>query len=160
MNRAIYAGSFDPITKGHMDIIKRASKIFDEIIVAVANNTSKNSMLDLDTKLVLINQSVRGHKLENVYATKLETGLIVDFAREKDAKILIRGLRSVKDFDYESSIEDLNKVQDPNIETVYLLSSARHRSISSTVVREIIQFEGQIEQLVPKPVVDYFQKNK
>ena len=115
MNRAIYAGSFDPITLGHLDIIKRASHLFDEVIVAVANNTSKNSMLNFDQKLSLVDQSIASQGLANVQAKTLESGLIVDFAKDQGASSLVRGLRSVKDFEYEIAIEDLNKVQDPAI---------------------------------------------
>ena len=158
MNRAIYAGSFDPITLGHLDIIKRASHLFDEVIVAVANNTSKNSMLNFDQKLNLVEQSIASQGLANVQAKTLESGLIVDFAKDQGASSLVRGLRSVKDFEYEIAIEDLNKVQDPVIETVYLVSSSKYRSISSSIVREIIKFNGRLDDLVPDPVVEYFKK--
>ena len=158
MNRAIYAGSFDPITLGHLDIIKRASHLFDEVIVAVANNTSKNSMLDFDQKLDLVDQTIASQGLDNVQAKTLESGLIVDFAKDQGASSLVRGLRSVKDFEYEIAIEDLNKVQDPAIETVYLVSSSKYRSISSSIVREIIKFNGRLDDLVPDPVVEYFKK--
>ena len=158
MNRAIYAGSFDPITLGHLDIIKRASHLFDEVIVAVANNTSKNSMLNFDQKLSLVDQSIASQGLANVQAKTLESGLIVDFAKDQGASSLVRGLRSVKDFEYEIAIEDLNKVQDPVIETVYLVSSSKYRSISSSIVREIIKFNGRLDDLVPDPVVEYFKK--
>lgn len=159
MKRAIYAGSFDPITKGHLDIIQRAAKLFDEVLIAVATNTSKNSMLESDEKLDLITQTLEVAELSNVKAVKFESGLIVDFAVDNEASVLVRGLRTVKDFEYESAIDANNKVQNPDIETVYLVSSPEHRSVSSTIVREIIHFNGNINTLVPKPVEDYF-KNK
>lgn len=115
-------------------------------------------MLDFDQKLDLVDQTIASQGLTNVQAKTLESGLIVDFAKEQRASSLVRGLRSVKDFEYEIAIEDLNKVQDPAIETVYLVSSSKYRSISSSIVREIIKFNGRIDDLVPDPVVEYFKK--
>lgn len=159
MNKAVYAGSFDPMTFGHLDIIKRGALLFDELYVAVATNTSKNAMLSLDDKFKAIQQTIKDEQLTNVKVVKFEDGLIVDFAKKLGANTLVRGLRSVKDFEYETEIDSMNKTQNPSIETIYLMASVATRPISSTLVREIAHFDGQLETLVPKAVIDVL-KNK
>lgn len=160
MNKAIYAGSFDPITLGHLDIIKRAAPMFDELIVAVANNTSKNGMLSFDQKLRACQEAVDQADLDNVKVVKLESGLLIDFAKKQGAETLVRGLRSTKDFEYEVEIDTLNKVLDDSIETIYLAASAETRAISSSIVREIATFDGDLSQLVPEPVIHIMKENK
>lgn len=158
MNKAIYAGSFDPITKGHMDIIERAAKIFDELIVAVATNTSKKSMFNFDEKISACREAIKEAELENVSVVRLENMLLVDFARKLGVKTLIRGLRSAKDFEYEIEIDTLNKVLNNDIETIYLTASAETRAISSSVVREIATFNGDLSQLVPRSVIEILKE--
>lgn len=159
MNKAVYAGSFDPITFGHLDIIKRSAELYDELIIAVATNTSKNAFLSLDEKMSTIQETIDIEKLSNVKVIKFTDGLIVDFAKEHNANVLIRGLRSVKDFEYETEIDSMNKTQAPNVETIYLMASKDFRPISSTLVREIAHFDGDLSELVPNPVNELF-KNK
>lgn len=158
MNKAIYAGSFDPITNGHMDIIERAAKMFDELIVAVATNTSKKSMFSFDEKLFACQNAIEQAGFENVSVIRLEDMLIVDFAKKLGVKTLIRGLRSAKDFEYEIEIDTLNKVLNSDIETIYLAASAETRAISSSIVREIATFNGDLSQLVPQSVIEILKE--
>lgn len=154
MNKAVYAGSFDPLTLGHLDIIKRSAKLYDKLIIAVATNTNKNIFLTLDEKVSTIQETIDDEGLSNVKVVKFTDGLIVDFAQEHKANVLIRGLRSTKDFEYENEIDSLNKTQAPNLETVYLMASKEVRPISSTIVREIAHFNGDLSTLVPRSVND------
>ena len=150
MRRAIYPGSFDPITFGHLDIIERSAELFDEIIVAVLNNSQKNALFSNDERVNMIKKLTS--KYPNVKVDSFE-GLTVDYAKKVDANIIIRGLRAVTDFEYELQIAQVNHVQYSNLETVFLTTSLNYSYLSSTVVREFASHGGDISQFVPAEII-------
>lgn len=153
---AIYPGTFDPITNGHLDVIERACKLFDGLIIAVAKSSGKNPLFSLDERVEMVNLAMREsqnisikvcvHPFENLIAT---------FAKEQGANILVRGLRAVSDFEYELQMGYANASLNPTLETVYLMPSLQNAFISSTVVRSILSHGGEIGHLVPKAVKEY-----
>lgn len=149
MALAIYAGSFDPITNGHLDILERAMQIFDEVIVAVLVNRSKNGLFTCDERVDMIRQVIQGMPRVKVESF---TGLTADYAKLKGAKILIRGLRAVSDFDAELRIALTNKKLNPELETVFLMTSSDYLFLSSSTVREIASMQGPTTGMVPAPV--------
>ncbi len=142
-HRAIYPGTFDPITNGHADLIQRASNMFSEVIVAIASNPSKQPLFSLQERVELITQ-VCAH-LENVKVTGF-TGLLANFARDNDADILIRGLRAVSDFEYEFQLANMNRRLNPDLESVFLTPSEENSFISSTLVKEVALHKGDVAQ--------------
>ena len=147
---AIYPGTFDPVTNGHIDIIKRACKIFDKIIVAVADNRDKNTMFSLNKRVELMKKAVnRFDKIE----VKSFSSLLVDFAKKENANIIIRGLRAVSDFEYELQMGYANSSLNSEIETIYLMPTLENAFISSSVVRSILKYNGDISHLVPKEIL-------
>jgi len=150
MKKAIYPGTFDPITNGHLDIIKRASNMFDEIIVAVANNKAKKSMFDLDTRLKMVKASIKN--LKNVTAKPFNS-LLVDFAKKENSKIIIRGLRAVSDFEYELQMSYANQSLDNEIDTIFLMPTLNNAFISSSIVRNILAYNGDVSHLIPKEIL-------
>ncbi len=150
MKRAIYPGSFDPITFGHLDIIERSSGLFDEIIIAVLNNSKKNALFSVDERVSMIRELVKGRS--NIRVASFQ-GLLVDFAKETDAHIVIRGLRAVTDFEYELQIAQTNKVEYPELETVFLTTSLNYSYLSSTIVREFAAYGGDISKFVPESII-------
>jgi pantetheine-phosphate adenylyltransferase len=149
MKTAVYPGTFDPITNGHLDIIKRASRIFDHIIVSVSNNLSKNPLFTLEERHRLIENSIRD--LDNVDVDVFD-GLLVHYAEKKGATAIIRGLRAVSDFDYEFQMALMNRKQNPKLETIYLMPSEEYTYINSTVVKEIARLGGRIDCFLPPAV--------
>ena len=149
MIKAIYPGSFDPITNGHIDVIKRASRIFDQVIIAVSQNINKQSFLSEKEKIEAINLSLEG--LKNVEIIAFDS-LLVDFAKSINAQIILRGLRAVSDFEYEFQLAGMNKHLDKNIETFFLTPSEEFSNISSSLVREILMLGGDISSFVPQKV--------
>ena len=156
MKIAIYAGSFDPITNGHLDIIKSGAEIFDKVIVAIAYNTNKSGFLPVEARKNLIKISVED--IPNVEVDSFE-GLTVDYARQKGAKILLRGVRASADFEYETQLAQTNNVLNQEIKTVVLVSKPEYSYISSSAVREILINKGDISKLVPQPVNDFFKRD-
>jgi len=148
--RAIYSGTFDPITVGHMDIIRRALNIFDEVIVAVAISESKKPMFDLNKRVEFVEAATVG--LEGVIIKPFDT-LLVELATSLEINTIIRGLRAVSDFEFELQMGYANASINPVIETVYLMPTLENAFVSSTIVREIIKFEGKFEHLVPKEIL-------
>ena len=146
MIKAIYPGSFDPITNGHIDIIRRGSKIFDELVIAISQNVHKNSFLSVKEKIKAVNLSVEG--LKNVEVTSFD-GLLVDFAKKNNAQIILRGLRAVSDFEYEFQLAGMNKHLNSKIETFFLTPSEEFANISSSLVKEILSLGGEINNFVP-----------
>jgi len=149
MIKAIYPGSFDPITNGHIDVIKRASVIFDKVTIAVSQNINKKSFLSEKEKVEVINLSIKDLKNVEVIAFN---SLLVDFAKANNAQIILRGLRAVSDFEYEFQLAGMNKHLDKNIETLFLTPSEEFSNISSSLVREILILGGDISSFVPKSV--------
>jgi len=156
MIKAIYPGSFDPITNGHIDVIKRASKIFDQVTVAVSQNINKKSFLSEKEKIEAINLSIADFNNTEV---KSFDSLLIDFARSNNAQIILRGLRAVSDFEYEFQLAGMNKHLDTNIETFFLTPSEEFSNISSSLIREILLFGGDISKFVP-PEVEKILRNK
>ena len=148
--KAIYPGTFDPVTNGHIDIIKRACKMFDKIIVAVADNKDKNTMFSLRKRVEFMKKATRN--LEKVEVESFNS-LLVNFAREKECKIIIRGLRAVSDFEYELQMGYANKSLDSEIDTIYLMPNLENAFISSSVVRSILKYSGNVSHLVPKEII-------
>ena len=146
---AIYPGSFDPITNGHLDLIKRASKLFDEVIIAITQNANKSSFLSIDQRVDVVKKSITS--LNNTRVLSFDS-LLVDFAREHNAQIIIRGLRAVSDFEYEFQLSGMNKRLNPGIETLFMTPSEEFANISSSLVREIYTLGGDISAFVPDTV--------
>ncbi len=150
MRKVIYPGTFDPITNGHMDIIKRASSIFDQVVVAVAKSEEKKPMFDIATRVKMAKRATKD--LDNVVVKSFDT-LLVNFCQKEGSKIIIRGLRAVSDFEYELQIGYANQSLDKDIETLYLMPSLENAFISSSVVRAILKFKGDVSHLVPKDII-------
>lgn len=146
---AVFPGSFDPITIGHEDIVKRASTIFDEIIIAIGVNTQKKYLFDLHTRINWIEKVFEKH--QNV-VVKSYNGLTINFCQEIGAKYIIRGIRSSADFEYEKTIAQLNHMMQPEVDTFLILSSPELSAISSTIVREIIIGKGDISKFIPEVI--------
>ena len=151
MRTAVYAGSFDPITRGHEDLIKRSLQFVDRIIVAVATNVSKQALFTLDERVAFIRAAVGDDARVDV---RQFNGLLVDFAREVGASLIIRGLRAVADFEYEFQMSLMNRHLAPGLETVFMVPSLDTTYISSSLVREVARFHGDISGLVHPVVAD------
>ena len=152
MKTAIYPGSFDPVTFGHLDIIKRASRMFDEVIVAVMVNSAKTTLFSLDERVKMLQESVKG--LSNVRIEHI-SGLLIDYCKREDIHIVIKGLRAVTDFEYELQIAQVNKELSHNeVDTLFLTTSLEYSYLSSSVVKEIASYNGDITPCVPEQVAD------
>jgi len=149
--RAAYTGTFDPITNGHADVIRRAAGMFDELIVAVASNASKKSIFDHQERVELAKQVLAD--VDNVIVMPV-SGLVVDFARKHDVSVLVRGVRGVGDYEYEKQMAVMNRHLAPQVDTIFLAPSPEYAHISSTLVREIAFLDGRISGLVPSLVAD------
>lgn len=145
MNIAVYPGTFDPITNGHFDLIERAARLFDRVLVAIATSPGKGPMLDLDTRIALTRDVVSD--LDNVDVVGF-SGLMTDFMKQHQARVLLRGLRAVSDFEYELQLANMNRAQMPELETVFLTPAVENSYISSTLVREIARLGGDVTQHV------------
>jgi len=154
---AIYPGSFDPITSGHVDLIHRASRLFDGVIVAITQNVNKNSFLSIEERIEAVNTSVES--LANVQVLRFDS-LLVDFARDHNAQVIIRGLRAVSDFEYEFQLSGMNKRLNPCIETLFMTPSEEFANISSSLVREILSLGGDISAFVPECVETILNRQK
>lgn len=152
----IYPGSFDPITNGHLDIIKRASKLFDEVIVLVATNSNKKSRFDVNTRVKLIRESI---KCFNNVSVDSFNGLTVEYAKAHKAVALIRGIRVSSDFEYEWELAAANEYIDPEVEMVFLMSHKENTFISSSAINELFLNGVDISPLVPKIVLEEYLKN-
>lgn len=151
---AVFPGSFDPITVGHEDIVRRALPLFDEIIIAIGVNTQKQALYPLEQRIKWINEVFKGEAKVSVASYE---GLTVDFCEKVNANYLLRGIRSAADFEYEKTIAHLNHDMLPSLETILILSRPELSSISSTIVREIIRGKGKVKKFVPKVIAKDFK---
>lgn len=151
MKKAIYPGSFDPITFGHLDIIERSAKIVDELVIGVLHNKAKNSLFSLEERVSMIEEMTKD--FPNVSVASFD-GLLVDYMKQIDATIIIRGLRAVTDFEYELQIAQSNHVQNPDIETIFLTTNLKYSYLSSTIVKEFASYGGDITKFVPEQFID------
>jgi pantetheine-phosphate adenylyltransferase len=150
MKKAIYAGSFDPITKGHIDIITRGIALFDHVVVAVATSERKAPMYELTARIAMVRACFNDSRTVSVIPLE---GLLVDCAKAVDAQFLLRGLRYAQDFDYEAQQVAMNQVMAPHLDTVFL-AAGEHRFISSTMVREILSLNGDVTPFVPSEIIE------
>jgi len=147
MRIAVYPGSFDPITNGHLDIIKRASKLYDKVIVGVLDNIDKRPLFSVEERRVMIERVIKD--IENVECDTF-SGLLVDFLKVKNAEVIIKGLRTVADFEYEFQMALLNKALNPEFETVFMMTNSMYSYISSSMVKSVAKYDGALEGLVPE----------
>ena len=147
----LYPGTFDPITTGHLDLIERASRLFDKVIVAVASSRGKNPLFSVDERVALVEAVVKD--MENIEVCGF-SGLLVDLAEQKQANVLLRGLRAVSDFEYEFQLANMNRRLAPNLESLFLTPAEQYSFISSTLVREIASLGGDVSEFVPTQVMD------
>lgn len=145
MNIAVYPGTFDPITNGHFDLIERAARLFDKVVIAIASSPGKGPAFDLETRIALTGEVVAG--LDNVEVIGF-SGLMTEFMKQQEARILLRGLRAVSDFEYELQLANMNRAQMPELETVFLTPAVENSYISSTLIREIAKLGGDVSQHV------------
>lgn len=153
--KAIYPGSFDPVTFGHMDIITRASGIVDELVIGVLNNRAKNPLFSLEERVSMIKEMTEN--MPNVTVASFD-GLLVEFMNEIGATLIVRGLRAVTDFEYELQIAQANHVQDSKIETIFLTTDPKYSYLSSTIVKEFASYGGNIANFVPECFIDRIYK--
>ena len=151
MKRAIYPGSFYPLTLGHLDLIERSAKIVDELVIGVLNNSAKNSLFSLDERVSMIKEMTES--MPNVTVASFD-GLLVDYMKEINATIIVRGLRAVTDFEYELQIAQTNHVENPEVETIFLTTSLQYSYLSSTIVKEFASYGGDISKFVPARFID------
>lgn len=146
---AVYPGSFDPITYGHLDIINRGLKVFDEVIVAVACNSQKNALFSFDERVDMIRQVVKDR---NRVTVDTFTGLLIDYVTSRKAHVVIRGLRAISDFEYEFQIAQMNSCISQNVETLFMMTSLQYGYLSSSIVKEVCSLNGNIDGFVPPEV--------
>lgn len=156
MKVAIYPGSFDPVTNGHIDVIERAAKLFDKVLVAVIRNPEKKPRFSLDERVEMLKQSLKNDK--NVEVESFD-GLLVEYARRKKASIIVRGLRAVSDFDYEFQMALTNRKMAPEIETLFFMTDYKYSYLSSNFVKQIAHSGGDVSELVPKPVAEKLKED-
>ena len=154
MKVAVYPGSFDPATAGHLDIIYRASKIFDEVIVAVIKNPGKKATFGLDERVKMLKETLDGRA--NVKVDSFD-GLLVDYVKKVNATAIVRGLRAVSDFDYEFQMALTNRKMGPEVETIFLMTDYKYSYLSSSLVKEISRLGGDVKNMVPKSVVKHLE---
>jgi pantetheine-phosphate adenylyltransferase len=152
VRRAIYPGSFDPVTNGHLDIIQRACKLFDEVIVAILVNPGKTAMFSVDERVQMLG-SLLNARFPQVSVDTFD-GLLVDYALRRGAQAVVRGIRAISDYEYELQMALMNRRLNPQVETVFLMSAEENSYLSSRLVKEVFSLGGSITGLVPEPVID------
>ena len=155
MIRAIYPGSFDPVTLGHLDIIRRASKTVNELIVGVLNNGGKTPLFSIDERVEMLREVTAD--IPNVKIMSF-SGLLVDFARHTDSTLVVRGLRAISDFDYELQMAQTNRKMNPHVDTMFLATSLEYAYLSSTIMKEVAYFNGDLSKFAPKEITDAVKK--
>ena len=155
MHTAIYPGSFDPVTRGHLDIIERAAKTTDKLIVAVLNNGAKNSLFSVEERVKMLEEETKD--IPNVEIRSFN-GLLVEFAAQCDANVIIRGLRAITDFEYELQMSQTNRVLNHNIDTLFLTADLKYSYVSSSTVKEVARFGGDISSFVTPNIANYVMK--
>ena len=148
--KAVFPGSFDPLTNGHLDLIKRASGLFEEVIVAIATNTAKQPLFSPQEKMTLVNSAIKD--LPNVSAVAIPSDLTVNVARKLGVKAIVRGVRNVQDFEYEQGIAAMNKQLAPDLETILLFARPEYTLLSSSLIKEVARFHGDLTKFVPAEV--------
>lgn len=150
MRIAVYPGSFDPITNGHLDIIKRASRLYDKVIIGVLDNSSKKPMFSSIERKEMIDENIKD--IPNV-SCDVFSGLLVDFAKQNGATVIVKGLRTVADFEYEFQMALLNKALNPEYETMFMMTDSKYSYISSSMVKDVAKYNGELDGLVPHNVI-------
>ena len=155
--KAIYPGSFDPVTNGHLDLIARGSKIFDHLVVAILLNSGKNPLFNVEERVEMLTEGVAG--LGNVSIATFD-GLLVEFAREQKARAVLRGIRAISDYEYELQMALMNRRLAPELETIFLMPDAKYSFVSSSIVKEVFFLGGDVAALVPEPVLAVMSKKR
>ena len=151
MKRAIYPGSFDPVTYGHLDIIRRSAPLVDELVIGVLNNNAKSPLFSVEERVKMLDEVVKN--LQNVKVVPFE-GLLVEFAKRMDARMIVRGLRAITDFEYELQMAQTNRSLQPEIDTLFFATELNYAYISSTIVKEVASYGGDISGFVPPLIAD------
>jgi pantetheine-phosphate adenylyltransferase len=149
--KAIYPGSFDPLTNGHLDLIARGAKIFDHLVVAILRNSSKNPLFSVEERVAMLSEGTS--EFSNVSVSTFD-GLLIDFAREQRAQAVVRGIRAISDYEYEFQMAMMNRRLSPEVETIFLMPDAKYSFVSSRLVKEVFRLGGSVDGLVPKFVVE------
>lgn len=149
--KAIYPGSFDPLTNGHLDLIARAAKIFDHLVVAILRNDAKNPLFSVEERVAMLSEGIT--EFDNVSVSTFD-GLLVEFAREQRAHAVVRGIRAISDYEYEFQMAMMNRRLSPELETIFLMPDAKYSFVSSRLVKDVFRLGGSIDGLVPKFVVE------
>jgi pantetheine-phosphate adenylyltransferase len=152
---AIYPGSFDPVTNGHLDLVTRGAKLFDRLIVAVLRNSAKNPLFTVEERVEMLREGTSA--FQNVEIATFE-GLLVDFAREQDAHAVLRGIRAISDYEYELQMAHMNRRLNPDVETIFLMPDAKYSYVSSRLVKEVFRVGGSVDGLVPQLVIDRLKR--
>jgi pantetheine-phosphate adenylyltransferase len=148
--KAIYPGSFDPVTNGHLDLIARGAKIFDQVVVAILRNATKNPLFTVEERVEMLTEAVSG--LDHVSIATFD-GLLIDFARQQQAQAVMRGIRAISDYEYELQMAHMNRRLAPELETIFLMPDARYSFVSSRLVKQVFELGGSVEGLVPPFVI-------
>ncbi|HEY6448703.1 MAG TPA: pantetheine-phosphate adenylyltransferase [Acidobacteriaceae bacterium] len=149
--KAIYPGSFDPLTNGHLDLIARAAKIFDHLVVAILRNDAKNPLFSVEERVAMLSEGIT--EFDNVSVSTFD-GLLVEFAREQRAHAVVRGIRAISDYEYEFQMAMMNRRLSPELETIFLMPDAKYSFVSSRLVKDVFRLGGSVDGLVPKFVVE------
>ena len=155
MSKAVYPGSFDPVTKGHLDIIKRTSQIMDQLTVTVLENPRKQAVFTIEERLEMLQMVIKPYSNVNV---DYYQGLLIEYARQKKINIIVKGLRAISDFEFEFQMALVNRKLDPQIETLFMMTNSKYSYLSSSIVKEIASFGGDFSDLVPPEVFDMIVK--
>ena len=151
---AVYPGTFDPVTNGHLDILQRAIRMFDRVVLAVVEKPMKNTLFTVDERMALLAASLEGRPFRAGVSIERFDGLLVNFAKEKNACTLVRGLRAISDFDYEFQMALMNRHQAPDVETVFLMPDEKYVYLSSSMIKTIGRYRGKLSHFLPEPVVE------